>query len=169
MNGTEYANLVAAYVVANFGGRGLAVYREIYVGKSIIGKNRRIDLLVVDGATDRALGLECKIQESTGTTDEKIPYTLQDLAAMQLPAAVVYAGSGWSDGVRHLLESSAIAAYCLPDPATLERTTHTRELDHVLAQTFGWWDVLLEGRAPFDLEAWRRGREAAPVQGSLLP
>ena len=40
MTGGEYANLVAGYVSRRFGARGLKVYREIRVGKTIIGKNR---------------------------------------------------------------------------------------------------------------------------------
>jgi hypothetical protein len=99
MTGTEYANLIAAYLAKNYGGRGLTVYREVPLGKSIIGKNRRIDVFAVHKASAKALAIECKVQTSAGTADEKIPYTLQDLAAMHIPAFVVYAGSGFSDGV----------------------------------------------------------------------
>ena len=44
MTGADYANLIAAYVARRFGARGVKVYREIRVGKSIIGKNRCIDV-----------------------------------------------------------------------------------------------------------------------------
>ena len=40
MTGKEYADLVASYILANFGSRGLVVYREVQMGKTIIGKNR---------------------------------------------------------------------------------------------------------------------------------
>jgi hypothetical protein len=158
MTGSDYANLIAAYLSANFADRGLVVYREVNFGKSIIGKNRRLDVLALDSTGNKALAIECKYQGTAGTTDEKVPYTLQDIEAMGMPACAAYAGEGWSSGVRHMLASSAFAAYCLPDAVTLARSDLTRELDHILAQTFSWWDVLLHRRTPFDLEAWRATR-----------
>ena len=84
MTGTDYANLIASYVARRFGGRGLKVYREIRVGKSIIGKNRCIDVFCVREADNSAFAVECKYQESVGTVDEKIPYALDDLAALPI-------------------------------------------------------------------------------------
>lgn len=151
MTGAEYANTIARYVFKNFGDRGLRVYREVGVGKTIIGKSRRIDILVLNDASNEALALECKYQDSPGTVDEKIPYALDDMRAMRMPGYIVYAGVGFSPGVIHLLQSSEMAAYCLPDPDRLERTNNTRELDHVLAQTFHWWDILTENKNPVGL------------------
>ena len=148
MTGRDYSLLIARYLIANFATRGIEVYSEVAVGKSIIGKQRRVDLFVLDRPQNRALCIECTFHGTQGPTeenspDEKIPYTLQDVAAMRMPACVVYAGDGWSAGVRHLLEGSEHAAFCLPDASTLGRTRHTQELDHVLAQCFAWWDLLL--------------------------
>jgi hypothetical protein len=153
MTGNEYATLIAAYLARNYGSRGLAVYREVSLGKSIIGKNRRVDVFAVHSESSKALAVECKVQSTTGTADEKIPYTLQDLAAMHVPAFVVYAGAGFSDGVLHLLRSSERAAYCLPD-SSLEPTSDTIELDHLVAMTFGWWEAVLRDKKPFDLATW---------------
>jgi len=133
MTGSEYAGLIVRYILKNFGNRCLRVYREVGVGKTIIGKNRRIDILVVNEELNEALALECKYQESAGTVDEKIPYALDDMHAMQMPGYIIYAGNGFSDGVIHMLQSSEIAAFCLPDSETLERKLDTRELDHILA------------------------------------
>lgn len=152
MTGKEYADLIAAYLTKTYGGAGLSVYREVSLGKSIIGKNRKIDILAVHRASSRALGIECKFQSSSGTVDEKIPYTLADLEAMHVPAFVAYAGSGFSVGVVHMLESHKLAAYCLPD-ASLTPGKDTVELDHVVAMTFGWWDVVLGDKEPFSLPA----------------
>jgi len=124
MTGNEYATLVAAYLARNYGRKGLTVYREVSLGKSIIGKNRRVDVFALHAESRKALAIECKVQTSAGTADEKIPYTLQDLAAMHVPAFVVYAGAGFSEGVLHLLRSSERAAYCLPD-ATLTPSAET--------------------------------------------
>lgn len=148
MTGNEYANLVAAYVVRNFGPRGLEVYREVFVGKTVIGKNRRVDIFVVEPATRRALAIECKYQDSPGTVDEKIPYALEDAASMPMPVCVAYAGAGFSQGILHMLAASPIAAYCLPDVETLAPSTETRELDAMLAVTFQWWDLLVRGKEP---------------------
>ena len=149
MTGHEYAELVARYIVRNFGARGIEVYREVYLGKTIIGKNRRVDMLILDRTKDVAMAIECKYQDSPGTTDEKIPYTLDDMLAIGMPVCVAYAGAGFSEGILRHLAASPIAAYCLPDTLTWERTAKTRELDAKLAMTFQWWDVLVGGKKAF--------------------
>jgi hypothetical protein len=107
MTGAEYANIVATYLARRFGGRGLQVYREIRVGKSIIGKNRCIDIFCVCGVSNRAFAIECKFQDSQGTVDEKIPYALDDLRALPMAGCIAYAGKGFSDGVLHMLGASS--------------------------------------------------------------
>lgn len=143
----EYRDLIAAYVDVNYGRRGVVVYTEVSLGKTIIGKNRKLDVFVLRKSDQCALALETKYQEVQGTTDEKIPYALQDLEALWFPGCLVYAGPGWSKGVLHTLEGSRRAVHCLPAPPDLARTNSTRELDHVLAAVFGFWDqVIPEGR-----------------------
>lgn len=163
LSGHEYADLIAAYILKSFGAKGLSVYREVTLGKTIIGKHRRIDVLVVQDETRRAIAIECKYQETQGTTDEKIPYTLQDMEAMGMPVCVVYAGDGFSDGILHVLQASSITAYALPDPEKLRPIPATRELDAFLAVTFQWWDLVLDGKRPFSLEDWKSktGSEAS--------
>ena len=148
MTGTEYANLIASYVSKRFGARTLKVYREIKVGKTIIGKNRCIDIFCVSDDTQKAFAIECKFQDSQGTVDEKIPYALDDLRALPMAGCIAYAGQGFSDGVLHMLAASRHAAYCLPTIGQTETTAETKELDHVLAVHFGWWDVLIEKKKP---------------------
>ena len=148
MTGADYANLIAAYVSRRFGSRTLKVYREIKVGKTIIGKNRCIDIFCVSEDTQKAFAIECKFQESQGTVDEKIPYALDDLRALPMAGCIAYAGQGFSDGVLHMLAASPHAAYCLPLDSQTESTAETKELDHVLAVHFGWWDVLVERKKP---------------------
>ena len=148
MKGSEYAELVACYLVRNYATRGIEVYREVSVGKSIIGKNRRVDVLVLQEEDRLAYAIECKFQKSHGTVDEKIPYALQDMRAMPIPGCIVYAGSGFSTGVLHMLQAAENAAYCLPEVESLEPTKHTRELDHLLALHFRWWDILVGNKRP---------------------
>jgi len=148
VTGTDYANLIASYVARRFGGRGLKVYREIRVGKSIIGKNRCIDVFCVRESDNMAFAVECKYQDSVGTVDEKIPYALDDLAALPMTGCIAYAGRGFSDGVLHMLNAAPRAAYCLPVEGQSESSPDTRELDHLLAAHFGWWDVIVAGKPP---------------------
>jgi len=146
VTGSDYANLIASYLARRFGARGLKVYREIRVGKSIIGKNRCIDVFCVRESDNTAFAVECKYQDSVGTVDEKIPYALDDLAALPMAGCIAYAGRGFSDGVLHMLNAAPRAAYCLPDEGQAESTADTRELDHLLAAHFGWWDILVAGK-----------------------
>jgi hypothetical protein len=148
MTGTEYANLVASYIARRFEPRGLRVYREVKVGKTIIAKNRCLDIFCVSGDDRAAFAVECKYQDSQGTVDEKIPYALDDLRALPIGGCVAYAGGGFSQGVLHMLAASRHAAYCLPVPGQIDTTADTRDLDHLLAVHFGWWDVLIEKKKP---------------------
>jgi hypothetical protein len=148
VTGADYANLIASYVSNRFGSRGLKVYREIRVGKSIIGKNRCIDVFCVRGADNRAFAVECKFQDSAGTVDEKIPYALDDLQALPMAGCIAYAGSGFSEGVLHMLRAAPRAAYCFPHQGQIVPSAETWELDHLLAAHFGWWDVLVGGKRP---------------------
>jgi len=146
VTGADYANLIASYVANRFGSRGLKVYREIRVGKSIIGKNRCIDVFCVRDA--EAFAVECKFQDSPGTVDEKIPYALDDLEALPMAGCIAYAGSGFSEGVLHMLRAAPRAAYCFPHQGQIVPSAETWELDHLLAAHFGWWDVLVGGKRP---------------------
>jgi hypothetical protein len=142
MKGHEYRDLIAAYLLHNHGAAGLDVYTEVSLGKTIIGKDRKIDVFLVHRESRAALALECKYQDVQGTTDEKIPYALDDLEALRVPGCLAYAGQGWSRGILHSLEASPLAAYCLPD-AALAPAAATRELDHVVAATFGLWERII--------------------------
>lgn len=155
MTGNEYRKLIGSYLVSAYASRGLQIYEEVNLGTSIIGKQRRIDLFVL-GPEQRALVVECKYQDTTGTADEKIPYALDDMAALRVPGVLVYAGSGFSPGVMHLLQGSEYGAFCMPEADALRpvprRTgamdSGTWQLDHVIAQTFGFWDIVLAGKQP---------------------
>ena len=148
MTGADYAGLVATYLARRFAARGLKVYREVRVGKSIIGKNRCIDVFCVREADNQAFAVECKYQESVGTVDEKIPYALDDLDALPMAGCIAYAGKGFSDGVLHMLNASPSAAFCLPFDGQTHSSIDTRELDHLFAAHFGWWDVIVGPKAP---------------------
>src|ERR1043166_7010042 len=126
--GTDYANLGASYVARRFGTRSLKVYREIRIGKTIIGKNRCIDIFCVADDSQKAFAIECKYQDSQGTVDEKIPYALDDVQALPMAGCIAYAGQGFSDGVQHMLAASPHAAFCLPLPGQGDSSADTKEL-----------------------------------------
>ncbi len=149
MTGNQYRDLIASYIHENYAPYGLVVYVEICLGKTVIGKDRYIDVFVIRPDDRKALAIECKYQDSLGTVDEKIPYALQDLEALWVPGCLAYAGKGWSRGVLHTLEGSRLAAYCLPDKDTLAMGKQTRELDHALAATFGLWELVLPASKRF--------------------
>lgn len=151
MTGNQYRDLIASYIHHNYGPHGLVVYVEITLGKTVIGKDRYIDVFVIrpDDRKAIAIAIECKYQDSMGSVDEKIPYALLDLQALWVPGCLVYAGKGWSRGVLHSLEADRLAAYCLPDNDKLHKTKMTRELDHMLASVFGFWDLVLPAAKRF--------------------
>jgi len=143
-SGKDYADLVASYIHKNYSSRGLKIYREVPVGKSIIGKNRKIDIVLINEQQNEAFAIECKFQGAQGTVDEKIPYAIEDMRALHLAGCIVYAGEGFSEGVIHMLRASDMACFCLPDAMDLSSSPNTVELDHVLALHFKWWDVLIK-------------------------
>jgi hypothetical protein len=143
MTGHGYRDLIAAYIHHQYGEHGLVVYREVNLGKTIIGKDRQIDVFVLRPLDQKALAIECKYQDALGSVDEKIPYALQDLEALWVPGCLVYGGRGWSRGVLHQLEASRLAAYCMPERPALQRSKATRELDYLIAATFGLWEQIL--------------------------
>jgi hypothetical protein len=42
-----------------------------------------------------------------------------------------------------MLNAAPRAAYCLPAEGQAESSADTRELDHLIAAHFGWWDVII--------------------------
>ncbi len=143
MTGHGYRDLIAAYIHHQYSELGLVVYREVNLGKTIIGKDRQIDVFVLRPHDQKAIAIECKYQDALGSVDEKIPYALDDLEALWVPGCLVYAGRGWSRGVLHQLEGHRLAAYCFPERPSLQRGKATRELDYLLAATFGFWEQII--------------------------
>src|SRR5262245_17297418 len=149
ITGNSYRDLIASYIHHNYAAEGLVVYLEVSLGKTVIGKDRCIDVFVVRPSDRKAIAIECKYQDSLGTVDEKIPYALQDLEALWVPGCLVYAGKGWSKGVLHSLEASHLACSCMPDPVTLARSKQPRELDPITAATFGFWELVVPANKKF--------------------
>jgi hypothetical protein len=93
--------------VANLAQRlGLEARRQVKVGRRLWGAERRIDVVVTEPTSRRRLGLECKFQGVPGTAEEKIPTTIQDIAAWPIPGIVVFSGEGFSPYMRSFLIAS---------------------------------------------------------------
>lgn len=88
---------------------GLTVRRRYVVGRRLWGPRRELDLISSDPDGDKRLGVECKYQRTTGTAEEKIPATIEDIKAWPIPGLVVFAGEGFSENMRSFLIASGRA------------------------------------------------------------
>lgn len=88
---------------------GLAVREQYRCGRRIWGAERLIDVIFTHTTTHRRLGLECKFQGTSGSAEEKIPATIQDIAAWPIPGLVVFSGAGFSANIKAFLIASGRA------------------------------------------------------------
>jgi hypothetical protein len=88
---------------------GLQVRTQVRVARRIWGAVRRIDIVLTHQETRRTLGIECKFQGTQGTAEEKIPSTIQDIAAWPIRGLVVFAGEGFTPNMRSFLIASGKA------------------------------------------------------------
>jgi hypothetical protein len=105
VNGTDLKNRVVALASQ----LGLESRTEVRVARRIWGAERCIDVVLTRADTGRVLGVECKYQGARGSAEEKIPATIQDIAAWPIPGLVVFAGEGFSDNIRAYLYSTGKA------------------------------------------------------------
>ncbi|NJM14428.1 MAG: hypothetical protein HC896_02760 [Bacteroidales bacterium] len=99
---------------------GLQVQRQVPVGRRIWGAQRRIDVVLKHPETRLSLGVECKYQGTSGSAEEKIPATIEDIRAWPIRGLVVYGGSGFSSNMESYLLSTGVAVSIEDMPAWLE-------------------------------------------------
>jgi hypothetical protein len=145
MKANEYQDAIAKYLAQRYADDGLEVFTEVQLGTSIVGKKRKIDVLILEKDTGKSFGLECKVQMVGGTAEEKLYFAIEDIKAMPIPGAVVYYGGGFTEAFLHMLAASPHAVYCKP-PGCDEGKPETDELDTLLDIHFG----LLRRRIPDD-------------------
>jgi hypothetical protein len=85
---------------------GLEAKEEYRVGRRLWGAGRRIDVVLRYPPTGKILGIECKFQERSGTTEEKIPTTILDIEAWPIKGIVVFDGPGFTENMRSYLIST---------------------------------------------------------------
>lgn len=90
--GSELRDKVAALATE----LGLEVRTEVKVGRRLWGAVRSIDVVLTRKETGKTLGIECKYQGIGGSAEEKVPATIQDIAAWPIPGLVVFGGDGFS-------------------------------------------------------------------------
>ena len=88
---------------------GLEVKGQVRVGRRLWGAERFIDVVLTNPLDRRRLGVECKFQGGPGSAEEKIPTTIQDIAAWPIAGIVVFGGEGFSPHMRSFLISSGKA------------------------------------------------------------
>ncbi len=88
---------------------GLEAREQVRVARRIWGAVRFIDVVLIQPVSRKTLGLECKYQGTLGTAEEKIPATIQDIAAWPIPGLVVFSGTGFTDNMRSFLISTGKA------------------------------------------------------------
>ena len=104
-NGDELASAVAEL------GRklGLEASEQVRVARRIWGAKRHIDVVLTHAETRKTLGIECKYQAVGGTAEEKVPSTIQDIAAWPISGIVVFAGTGFTENMKAFLLSTGKA------------------------------------------------------------
>ncbi len=88
---------------------GLNVTRQVGVGRRIWGAKRFIDIVLKHPVTRVSLGIECKFQGGSGSAEEKIPATIEDIKAWPIRGIVVYSGAGFSQNMESYLLSTGSA------------------------------------------------------------
>ena len=88
---------------------GLDCREQFRMGRRKWGAERRVDLLVTETATRRRIGIECKFQNGSGSADEKIFATIEDIKAWPIPGIVVLGGAGFSESMERYLVGSGAA------------------------------------------------------------
>lgn len=61
---------------------------------------------MTDGEQRRTLGIECKFQKSSGSADEKVYATLQDIDAWPIRGIICFDGPGFREHIRAALLAS---------------------------------------------------------------
>ncbi len=93
-------------VVALAQSLGLKTQARVKAARRLWGQQRYIDVVISDANSGKRLGVECKFQATSGTAEEKIPATIQDMEHWPIPGIVVIDGEGFSKNMQGYLMST---------------------------------------------------------------
>ncbi len=150
LSGKEYADLVASYILKNFGERDLTVYREVSMGKTIIGKNRHVIFWCFTAKARRC----SPSNASTRTRSARLTKRFRTRFRTCKPWACRCA---WRTPALASRRASCTCWLPARSPrsacrgASLEPSRETRELDIALAMAFRFWDLVVASKKPFAL------------------
>lgn len=86
--------------------------RRSELGSVIIGRDRDVDLTVIDDAGNPVMFIECKVQNTSGTAEEKLFRVIEEANRDKergIPSIIVFSGYGWStDLLRHAMLYGAV-------------------------------------------------------------
>lgn len=85
---------------------GLKADTEVKAARRLWGHKRSIDVVITNEKDGKRLGVECKYQGGSGTAEEKILATIQDIMYWPIPGIVVIDGEGFSPNMRGYLMST---------------------------------------------------------------
>lgn len=85
---------------------GLEVKTEVRAARRLWGQKRYIDVVLTEPRSGKRLGIECKYQATSGTAEEKVPSTIQDIEHWPIPGIVVIDGEGFSENMSGYLMST---------------------------------------------------------------
>jgi hypothetical protein len=100
---------------------GLRYSTELYspIGSSIIGKKRRVDVVIQDESGNNLMHIECKSQNRTGSTEDKLFKAVTEANRDKLqgiPSIIAFSGFGWNEAdMRHALLNGAVRIELLED------------------------------------------------------
>lgn len=88
---------------------GLQTRSQVRVGRRLWGAVRQIDVVLTEPASRRRLGIECKLQATKGTAEEKLPAIIQDMGSWPIDGLLVFDGAGFSPNMKAFLHSTGKA------------------------------------------------------------
>lgn len=85
---------------------GLKVQRDQDAGRRKWFKPRKLHFVIRGGPTDRVLWVDCRRQDSPGTTEEKIAAILWDMEDWPMNGIIVTEGVGWHEDFAQFMKSN---------------------------------------------------------------
>lgn len=78
--------------------------KKFEVGKSIFGKPRKVDFILYHPTLwPECLGIQCRWQSRSGSTEEKLPFDVKCIAQNDLDTIIILDGGGSSAGAKQWL------------------------------------------------------------------
>jgi hypothetical protein len=87
---------------------GYQFAQQVHVGPSIYGQPRIVDFVVYNpDLFPNSLIIECKWQQAAGSVDEKFPFLVANIDALEVPTIILLDGGGYKPGAEAWLRDQA--------------------------------------------------------------